>query len=115
MILVKLATAQVLNGNIPAGYRAIVKARRMAPKNPEVRYIYATHIWQKRPEDALRELEAALRYDPEHLDARVLRAKILFVLKRAGEARQEIRRILERDPGNARATGLLEQYRALPD
>ncbi len=115
MILVKLSRAEVLAGDIRAGYQAIVKARRLAPKNSEVRYVYASHIWQKRPSDALRELTVALRHDPEHLDARLLRAKILFVLNRAGEARRDIRRVLERVPDHPRAKNLLEEYRSLPD
>ena len=110
LMLVKLSSAYVMAGRIPDGKKAIIKARRLDPKDPDARFYYASHIWEKDPTNALKELDKAMKLDPSHKDAPVLMGKILFVLNRPAEAREILTKYLRENPGESRATSLMREY-----
>jgi tetratricopeptide (TPR) repeat protein len=111
LIRLKLSKSLVMVGRQEDAFKQVVKARQLDPKDPEARFYYAYHVWQKRPAAAEMELRVTLRYEPGHIEARTLLAKILFVLGRPIDARVEIDEILVRSPNNQRVINLREQYK----
>lgn len=113
LIQVKMSNALVLAGRPQDGFKAVLKARRLNPKDPVARYYFAMHTWQAKPQQAMKSLEMAVRYDPKYADARILMAKMFFVAKLAKRGRHQLALVLKDDPQNRRAQNLLNEYKDL--
>jgi Tfp pilus assembly protein PilF len=97
------------SGNLDDAQRAFIEALLLAPLDPDAHTGLAeVYDRQGRPNDGVREYRAALA-SREDLPTRVALAGLLIRQDRLAEARAELRRVLDRDPANARAQQLLEQ------
>ncbi|MBB1243684.1 tetratricopeptide repeat protein [Streptomyces durbertensis] len=74
------------------------------PETHIIDYRAAEHLLNARdPRGAIQLLDTVIEAHPEHLGARLLRARAYFLAARLGAAEREFRHVVDREPANAYA------------
>lgn len=98
-----LALVEKKRGAMEAARAAFERARRLAPRDPQILGNYANLLGETgATEEALARYEDALRADPAFLPARYNRALLLQKMGRFAEALSDLDRVLAGSPADAR-------------
>jgi protein O-mannosyl-transferase len=95
-------------GEIDKAVEHYESALRIEPGNLEGHRLAAVTYWKKRDmAGALRHFDAIIKLSPDHGGARRGRADTLLALGRREEAKQELERLLQRNPNDVEARSRL--------
>jgi len=112
-IFYNLGMAYVELNNIDKSIDAFINALEMDPDNADNHFGLAMAYCQKGIADKLSEEEflKAIRIDPKHIDARLYLSILYVDMGEFPKAAEQLRKIIEIDPGNIRARKLLDRIK----
>ena len=106
-LLLELAVLEGQNGDYRSARRALEKALKLSPMDPDVHYnLGEAARAENHYERAARHYASALDLDPAHLDAALGLGESLFMQGKALEALKWLERVLAASPDNAEALHL---------
>ncbi|GAC1437371.1 MAG: hypothetical protein NVS1B11_31020 [Terriglobales bacterium] len=90
-----------------AEYRLVVQK---VPQDTEILTSLAdVLLWQQKYEESLQMVNRAREIEPNNSEIKIRRARLLFLLNRVSESREQYRSILDSDPTNANARAALTE------
>jgi tetratricopeptide (TPR) repeat protein len=111
-VLLPLGSFYVESGDTLKAIRVFTHLAQTHPNDPEVRYYHAVGLlFQGRTEEALRELEAAIRLDPEYTQAYLAAYSVMWESGQHERALQILEQWISRHPEDPQARALLEGRR----
>lgn len=105
----RIALVQHARGDVPSALEACAKAIALEPAHFRARRMRAVLLMETQPEQALRDLTAAIESNPGYVVAYVERARLHIAQGRRGQAHSDIMRALKIDPNDVEAWRLLDQ------
>lgn len=104
-----LSQLEIMSGNVEAAIKSTLSVISLEPQNPARYYqLGLLETSQKNVDGAIAAFEQAVRYDENYANARFLLAFAYDAKGRTSDARAQLEKVLELNPGNAEVSALLE-------